>query len=203
MLIETQYLPCIDFFIELLKSKDLTLETSENYQKQSYRNRTKILGPHKIETLTIPVLHQENKLITSTKIDYSTPWVNIHLLSIKSAYGRSPFFEYYFHLLEKIYLQKIMHLFEFNQKLLTVCLQILDMQKEIKITEAFSKQAVENFNDCRNLIHPKKPEHNIDIISNLSYTQTFGKVFVKNLSIIDLIFNEGKNSKQILQKNIQ
>ena len=204
MLIELHYLPNIDYFLQLLKADEVIIETKESFQKQTYRNRALILGANKVETLTVPVVHAMkcNEIITETAIDYSNRWAAIHLQTIRSAYGRSPFFEYYYPLFEKVYAQNIFQLFSLNYELLSVCLQIMRIEKPLKKSEQYLSQTVNDANDLRNKIHPKKTFYNTDTIASISYTQTFGKEFVKNLSILDLIFNEGKNSKQILQKNI-
>lgn len=205
MLIELHYLPNIDYFLELLKADEITLECQETYQKQTYRNRTLILGVNKVETLTIPILHRldQNQLITATAIDYTTRWAHIHLQTLRSAYGRAPFFEYYFPLFEKIYQSKPPLLFDLNEQLLSACLKIMGVNKTFRKSEHYQPQLINPIDDKRNLIHPKKMPQNVDRIASISYTQTFGSIFVKNLSIIDLIFNEGKNSKQILQKFIK
>ncbi len=204
MLIELHYLPNIDYFLQLLKADEIILEAQESFQKQTYRNRALILGANKVETLTVPVIHAMNahEIITQTKIDYSNRWAAIHLQTIRSAYGRSPFFEYYFPLFEQVYAKNIPQLFALNYELLSLCLYIMGIQKTINKSEQYLPQIVNVNDDCRNKIHPKKTFHNADSIASISYIQTFGKEFVKNLSILDLIFNEGKNSKQILQKNI-
>lgn len=205
MLIELHYLPTIDYFLELMKAEEISLECQETFQKQTYRNRTLILGANKVETLTIPVIHSadQHQLITATAIDYSTRWAHIHLQTLKSAYGRSPYFEYYFPLIEKIYKSKPPLLFDLNEQLLSACLEIMGLNIAFLKTEHYQAQLININDDKRNLIHPKKEPLNVDIIASIAYTQTFGNIFVKNLSIIDLIFNEGKNSKQILQKFIK
>ena len=118
MLIELHYLPNIDYFLQLLKADEVILETKESFQKQTYRNRALILGANKVETLTVPVVHAMNsdEIITETSIDYSNRWAAIHLQTIRSAYGRSPFFEYYYPLFEKVYAQNILQLFSLDRK---------------------------------------------------------------------------------------
>ncbi len=203
MLIELHYLPNIDYFLQFLKADEVIIETKEHFQKQSYRNRTLIMGANKVETLTIPIAHHsKDQNIESIKIDYNSRWSSIHLQAIRSAYGRSPFFEYYFPLIEPMYLKKNLFLFDFNYELLSVCLEILKIKTLVKKSELYQPQNINNKNDFRNLIHPKKRICNMDILTTLSYNQTFGKEFVNNLSIIDLIFNEGGYSKQILQNCI-
>lgn len=203
MLIELHYLPNIEYFSEIVRAGEISLETQETYQKQTYRNRTQVLGANKVETLTIPILHgDKSRMITEVEIDHSTRWTSIHLQTLKSAYGRSPYFEYYFPLFERIYLQKPLLLFDFNYELLSICLEILGLKIPIHRTQDYQPQSFNSTTDRRNTISPKKPIQNMEIIAGITYIQTFGNIFVKNLSVIDIIFNEGKNAKQILQKNI-
>jgi hypothetical protein len=202
MLSETQYLPCIDFFISVLKHGSIMLESQEFYQKQSYRNRCYIAGSNKIEVLTIPIIHQRKTPITECKIDYATRWWAIHLHSIRSAYGKSPFFEHYYSDIECIILKKNPLLWELNLELMTLCLKKLKIDFKIDTSKIYEKQLENKGLDLREKIHPKKTYLNSDSIALLRYHQTFGNKFEKNLSVIDLLFNEGNNSKLLLDKII-
>jgi hypothetical protein len=196
ILIELHYLPCIDYFVSIIKSGRLHIEIHENYQKQSYRNRTSILGANKIQTLTIPVCHGQGIpiLMKDTKIDYGQNWMNIHLRSIRSGYAKSPFFDYYFESFEQVLLKRHRFLWDLNLELLTVCLKLLNLKTAILFTQTYNFEPDVEIMDLRNEINPKKESYNQDIIDRLSYTQTFGKAFAGNLSIIDLLFCEGNNS---------
>ena len=108
ILIELHHLPCLDYWKTILEAhnlgKEVILEANENFNKQSYRNRTYILGANGKLALTVPVQKGSQKtLITEVKIDYSADWNRQHWQSIKSAYGKSPFFIHYADFLEPIY----------------------------------------------------------------------------------------------------
>ncbi|WP_375561695.1 WbqC family protein [Bernardetia sp. OM2101] len=220
ILIELHYLPCLDYWKILLEAhnlgKDVILEANENFNKQSYRNRAYILGANGKMALTVPVQKGSQKtLITDVKIDYSTDWNRQHWQSIKSAYGKSPFFIHYADFLEPIYENPPVLLWEFNYKLLTICQKLLRISIPIKNTESFEKEATNETLDKRNLISPKKPA----IFAHQEYYQTFGNkfenseeernssdtenksntsTFENNLSILDLLFNEGTNATSII-----
>lgn len=205
LLIELHYLPCIDYFISILQSDRLLLESSETYQKQSFRNRTCVLGPNKVQTLAIPIAHGKGTpvFIKDTRIDYSQKWTGIHLKTMRSGYGKAPFFEHYFDHIAAAISRKHDFLWDLNMELLTVCLGLLNVQKEIVFSETYTSHRNSNKNDLRNLIHPKKDIYNQDIISHISYIQTFGKRFATNLSIVDLLFCEGAHSFQRIQEALR
>lgn len=208
ILIELHHLPCLDYWKTILEADEVILEANENYNKQSYRNRTYILGANGKIALTVPVQKGSQRTpITEVKIDYSTDWNRQHWQSIKSAYGKSPFFIHYADFLEPIYQNPPALLWEFNYKLLTICQKLLRVSIAIQKTESFEKQYDNEILDKRNTISPKKAA----IFSHTPYYQTFGNkfensdtpndnqeltnsTFENNLSILDLLFNEGTNA---------
>ncbi len=198
---ELHYLPSIKYFSEIIKADKIIIEANENYQKQSYRNRCYILSANGTLGLTVPVVNNENKLIRDIKIDYSQRWQQIHLRTLSAAYGKSAFFEFYFHAFEKIILSKHAFLFDLNLALLTKCLAILKTEKQIILSESYHKEYSGDIFDNRNRITVENSKPVENEIYAKKYFQLFGNVFVSNLSIIDLIFNEGTNAKHYLYKD--
>lgn len=200
LLIEAQYFPPIEYFIQILKHDRVELEAFENYQKQSFRNRCKIIAANGTEILTIPVIHPGQKvLIRDTKIDYSQRWLAIHWGAIKSAYGKAAYFEYLGEDFKTILEKKYEYLFDLNVELLTHCLKILRIKKEIVFSSDFEKVVSENKTDLRSSIHPKLPVIQPFVMEHVKYFQLFGRDFVTNCSILDLIFNEGVKGTEILR----
>ncbi|TAE09606.1 MAG: hypothetical protein EAZ95_15875 [Bacteroidetes bacterium] len=194
------YFPCVAYFCAWARSERVLIDVGEHYAKQSYRNRTRILTSQGALDLIIPVKKTEPKQATQTiEIDYSQKWIDLHLRSIKTAYGKAPFFAYYFEEFEAIYQTKIPLLADFNLQLLTVCRKILQLPQAPEICLAYV-QDTENqaITDYRNTIHPKLPIPNMLENSLKPYTQVFGKSFAPNMSIIDLIFCEGIYAKKYL-----
>jgi len=203
ILTEIQYLPPVSYFVRLGAFGGLILEGREHYQKQSYRNRCYILGANKVTELNIPVRKTGQKmLIRDAEIDYNQKWLPVHWRTISSAYGKAPFFEYYEELFRQIFFKKHKFLFDLNMELLQLVLKLIDWKKGVRISECYIDP--ENIEadyvfDGRNKVHPKFQEQEEEI-RLARYTQLFGKDFVENLSIIDLLFCEGPESSQILNK---
>ena len=200
MVIDLQYLPSLEYFCALLKHDTIVIETHEYFEKQSYRNRCKILTTNKIDVLTVPVKNGNSKvLIRDLRIDYHQDWTRRHWGAIHSAYGKSPFFEFYADYFKILLAKKPDFLFDFNLDLLTICLKLLRLEKTIIFTEKYEKD-VEN--DCRGLIHPKKYYQENQLYQPVKYRQNFGNEFEPNLSILDLLFCQGNQSLKILQESL-
>ena len=98
MILSTAYFPPIEFFALLAENSVVYLEACEHYEKQSWRNRCRILTANGPMDLRVPVVHSGDLLHTPVKdvrVDYSTPWVARTEYAIESAYCSSPFFIYY------------------------------------------------------------------------------------------------------------
>jgi hypothetical protein len=198
LLIETQYFPPISYFLQILEHEIIIIEGWESYQKQSYRNRCRILSANKINILSIPVIKpHQSVLIRDVKVDYTQKWLNVHWRGIASSYGKAPFFEHYECFFREILYKKHQYLFDLNMELLTLCLKLMGLKRTIKLSERFNIVNEDiNVNDRRNVIHPKAEAADF---SKVYYRQLFGREFVPELSIIDLLFCEGNNSLHILK----
>jgi hypothetical protein len=181
------------------------IEACENYQKQSYRNRCHFYAADGKQSLSFPVIHAEGThkhLISEMRIDYSTPWVMQHKKAIISAYRTSAYFEYYQDELFAILDSKPERLIDLNTRLLKFFLEKTGIKAEIRMTESYD--TAPECEDLREVIHPKRPDR---ILENLElkkpYFQVFAEKhgFISDLSIMDLLFNEGPDSI-IYLKNI-
>jgi hypothetical protein len=189
LLTEIQYNPGIAYFQQLIQADSLLVEKQEHYIKQSYRNRCRILTAHGPKELVIPVKKGNQKTkISDLEIDYRQNWINVHWRSIRSAYGSAPFFAYYSDYLEAIYHQRQPLLWDFNLALLRFYLRCLNIKKPLLFTESYMPGYGETVADFRNKIHPKVKPDNLEI---KPYGQVFGKQFVPDLSIIDVLFSQG------------
>ncbi|OEK05756.1 WbqC family protein [Roseivirga misakiensis] len=202
VLIESQYLPSIAYFSLIVRADVVFLETQEHFEKQSYRNRCHIVGANKVQSLSIPVHHGGRKiLITDLAIDYKQKWMNNHWRAIQSAYGKAPFFDFYGEYIKDEFERTPERLFDFNQTLLTLCLKLLRTKVEIVKTDMYQKSPSDDIMDMRSLIHPKKSLDTLAWFRPEPYHQIFGKDFVPNVSILDLLFCTGPDALDILYQS--
>lgn len=202
LLIEVHYLPCIEYFCLLLGHDQIILEQHEHFTKQSYRNRCSIRGANQILDLRIPIQKGKSKTtIKDLKVDDSQPWKKLHWRSLQSAYGKAPFFEHYAPALQQIYQRPSKFLIEYTLPMLTLCLNWLQIDFPVGLTETYDQQPKEGIIDGRNQIFPKELYSNRPFYQPKPYPQVFGKDFADNLSIIDLIACEGPNARSVLNSS--
>jgi hypothetical protein len=207
VILDIQYFPPIEYFLYFLRYEEVLLEQYEHFQKQSYRNRCHINTAQGLKALSIPVLRANSKqLFKDVKIDYSQAWQLVHWRSLRSAYGKAPFFEYYADLLQLAFQKKEVFLIDFTYPLLLQCLDWLRLHKHIRLTESYldMTKAPDNIacTDARSQVHPKKSSQNNSLYKPVAYLQHFGNTFVPKLSILDLLFCEGSNSPSILKQSL-
>ena len=203
--LSTAYFPSVQYFTKILKYDTLYIEAHENYQSQSYRNRTIISGPNGKQSLSLPVQKISGKKIPikDVKIDYSTPWQKEHLRSIDMAYKSSPFYEYYIDAFIPFFEKEFQFLFDYNMQILITLLSEIEINTKILFTESFEiKNSIDDF---RFNIHPKKSKQKIDPdFIPQQYSQVFEQKFnfIENLSIIDLLFNKGQEAELVLENSL-
>ncbi|MDW7693571.1 WbqC family protein [Flammeovirgaceae bacterium SG7u.111] len=196
-LIELHYLPNVAFFTVMANSQKVILEAEENFQRQSLRNRAYIQTTNKVDRLTVPVIGaRKPQKIKDIQIDYTEKWQNRHWRAITSAYANAPFFEHYEGAFYKIIYTNHRFLFELNLDLLTLCLKYLKLGTELSQTDSYQTDKPEGIRDFRSVISDKSSG---GIIHATPYHQLFTDNFIENLSVIDLLFNEGPNSKAIIK----
>ncbi|GAL66711.1 WbqC family protein [Jejuia pallidilutea] len=198
ILIHPTYFPNIAHFVALAQAKNVTLELGDNYVKQTYRNRTYIYGANGKLLLNIPVVFsQKNRQkYKDVKIFNTEKWQLQHWKSLESAYRTSPFFEFYEDELKPLFFEDTELLLDFNLKCFDVICECLQLDIETSKTTSFKKAVVDKA-DLRYLVNAKnETPKNFD-----SYTQVFDDKhgFIPNLSILDLLFNEGPNALNYLE----
>lgn len=196
-LILPTYFPSISHFAVIAQSDSITFEMEDNFQKQTNRNRTYIYSPNGIQLLNIPVKHSKatHQKTKDVLIENEFDWQKQHFKSLEAAYRSSPFFEYFEGDIAPIFEKKHHFLMDLNFEVLDIVTKCLRMKLEFgKTTEYFHE--VNDFSDFRYLANGKKDANSFE-----KYTQVFDDKhgFINNLSVLDLLFNEGKFAMDYLK----
>lgn len=189
------YLPPISYFTALKQSDfKFTLEKFEHFPKQTYRNRASIASPNGVLDLTVPVVKgsKVHTKIKDVKISYDARWQRLHWLSLQNCYRSSAFFEYYEDGLVPFYEKKFDFLFDYNLELL----QWLCKQVKVNPHVDFTAEYVEQYTG-RSDFRQEFTKNNVPNTQISHYFQVFSdrNEFMPNLSVVDLLFSQGPQSK--------
>ena len=190
------------------------IEACENYQKQSYRNRCRFYAADGVQALSFPVVHEggtHKHVVSDIKVDYSTPWLQQHKRAVVSAYRTSAYFEYYQDELFGIMDSRPERLLDLNMSLLKFFIEKTGVKVDLRLTTEYSPSGIVedadgrtiSCEDLRETIHPKRSNTILqDLVLEKPYFQVFAPKygFRSDLSIMDLLFNEGPDSILYLKK---
>jgi hypothetical protein len=192
------YFPSISHFSAIANADSVVFEIEDNYQKQTNRNRTFIYSPNGIQMLNIPIKHSREKhqKTKEVKLETAFDWQKQHFKSLEAAYRTSPFFEYFEDALLPIFTKKHTFLMDLNFETIEIVSKCLNMKLEFEKTTEYFHEVSDSL-DFRYLANGKK-----DVSSFKPYTQVFGEKhgFINNLSILDLLFNEGRFALDYLKE---
>lgn len=196
----TSYFPPISYMAALLREENPLIEIYETYPKQTFRNRCTTMTANGVQSLSIPVSKPfgNHTKTADIVISYQTPWQQIHKRTLFSAYKASPYFDHYFSRFEAIFDKKTINLVELNNEILSELFKILKVKKTIVLTNDYMKSSDEII-DYRTVFNPKKDFVATDFPT---YYQVFCEKhpFAPDLSILDLIFNEGPLASAYLKR---
>jgi len=201
LLLPMLYLPPVSYMALLSAGGEVKIEAQENYIKSTYRNRCEIMGANGIIELSIPLVggRDHHQSYSDTQIAYTSDWQHRHRMSILSCYGSAPFFEHYMPYFEPFYEKQYTHLFEFNKELLQLLIRLMKLEVKLSYTDAYEAAPI-GMTDYRKSF---KPGVAIDNIQSVPYMHVFEGIDTSlNLSAIDLLFNEGPHSKEILRQMV-
>jgi hypothetical protein len=193
ILLQSSYFPPIAWFACAAHHK-CSIDLAGNYQKQSFRNRTRILGSQGFLELVIPVIHSGKQAISEIKISYRENWVRQHIRSIESVYRNAPYFDYYWPELEPLLQEQQIYLHALNEILIDQLCKMCGLEKPEK--EHIWKNYSDCFPDMRERIHPKR--------NSGVFVRPYIQIFPFNspdnagLSILDLLFNKGPETGHYL-----
>lgn len=199
ILLHPTYFPSISHFAAMFQSGKIVFEIADNFQKQTNRNRTYIYSPNGIQLLNIPIKHskESHQKTKDIKIESDFDWQKQHFKSLEAAYRSSPFFEFFEDDIRPIFEKKQDFLLDLNFEVLTVLSKCFRMKLDYTTSAEYSQEVNPEITDFRALVNGKK-----DLSSFENYTQVFDDKhgFINNLSVLDLLFNEGKYAIDYLKK---
>jgi len=197
ILLQPTYFSPIIQYVGIVKSSKIIFEVEDNFQKQTYRNRSNIYTSQGKLALTVPIQHNKSikQKTKDVKVDYKDSWQQLHLRTLTTAYNSSPFFEFYIDDLLPIFEKQTTYLLDLNLKCHQFIMDALQIKvPAIKTTEY---QPEVDYLDLRKLAIAKG-----GIQFQLErYIQVFEENhgFIPNLSILDLLFMEGPNALNYLE----
>lgn len=202
-LLPPAYCGPIDYYSWLVNTP-VAIEACGHYERQTFANRCRIMTAGGPLDLSVPV---EKPLpdtpMSDVKIAWNNDWATLHFRAIESAYSSSPYFVYFREELQALYQSHPTHLLAWNLRLQERILSWLGFDSvDLLVTERY-ENGKDAKNDLRTCIHPKKkcvPLHNVCLDP---YYQVFGQRygFVSRLSILDMLFNIGREARLYLLEN--
>lgn len=199
---DLHYFPNLEFFAALDGVDEIVFFPKDLYQRQSYFNRTQIRLANKIETLSVPIEGRRPKIpLDQIKISQTVGWEKVHLRGIQSAYGKAPFYEYYFPYFEQVFSKGYVSLWDLNWDIMTICLKLLRSTVKMRVSSEVDNNTITK--DIRGLLRPSSHFSDRNIYETSPYFQLFGLDFEPNLSVLDLLFCEGTAAASIIRQSVK
>lgn len=220
-ILQPSYLPWLGFFDQMAQADTFVFLDDVQFTRRDWRNRNKIRTREGWGWLTVPIIQKGKfeQTLMETRIDRSTGWSEKHSETLRHHYAKTPHFDYYFPQLQSIYnrnhellvdlcldsiswIQKVLNIKTPSQKSSELNLgekkqeRILAICRSLGATHYFSGEAAKDY-----LSEEAFLRYNISLefqdYKHPEYRQRYAN-FVPHLSILDLIFNHGDKSFQIL-----
>ncbi|XLS30436.1 WbqC family protein [Flavobacteriaceae bacterium M23B6Z8] len=199
-LLHPAYFPSVASFAAMVQAEFLWFEATDNYQKQTYRNRMYLYGSNGRQTLTVPIKHTHHtgrQKYKDVLIENDFDWKKQHWRTLQTAYRTSPFFEFYEDEIAPLFRQPHTSLFELNLQSIELICECLQYDLSYQLTENYKEDYEQELKDYRYFINAKVPlPFTIE-----TYKQVFDEKYgyLENLSVLDLLFNEGPRALDFLE----
>ena len=195
VILSSAYFGPIQYYSKLFRYDEIGIERYDNYVKQTYRNRCVIMTTNGSQALTIPIEGFDGTkcLMRDIRISDHGNWRHLHLNALESAYGVSPYYEFYIDDIRPFFERRWNYLYDFNMEICIKMCDFIDIHPHVIPTEEYVKS--DEADDYRDAIRPKHPLPDACFTSR-SYYQVYQQKygFMENLSILDLLFNMGPES---------
>lgn len=192
----------VSYYTAMYRHGGAVIEQHDAYMKQTYRNRCTIIGAQGVQVLTVPIEKPAPRmLMRDIRISDHGNWRHLHRSAIASAYGSSPFYEYYADDINHFYEQRYDYLIDYNCAQIDCVCNWLGIKLDILLSDSYLSAACDVITDLREAIHPKHPDMALLMpYASKEYYQVFASRhgFVPELSILDLLCNMGNESLLIL-----
>lgn len=222
VIMQPTYLPWIGYF-DLMDTADVfVIFDTVQFEKQAWQQRNRIKSAeNQSRWLTVPVIQDLGQKINDVKINNSRPWLRKHWGTIEQYYRRAPYWKMYRDGLSAIYSRPWDSLLELNLALSKFIKDQFGIKTELVRASALPV-AGEKVRLLVNICHYLKadvylsPARAADYIEEDNifgpeaisliyhqyehpvYTQMF-RGFIAYMSSIDLLFNEGPKSLDIIR----
>ena len=199
ILLHPTYFPSISHYVAMAQAEEIVFEVDDNFQKQTNRNRMYIHSANGIQMLNIPIKHTKggvNQKFKDVEIEYAFGWQKQHFKSLEAAYRTSPYFEYFEDDIRPVFEKNHKYMLDLNLEIHDIITACLGVNWKVTHAEEYIKDVPEIVTDLRTLANGKKDENQFE-----PYVQVFDDKngFLNNLSILDLLFNEGRNAVDYLK----
>lgn len=198
IVIHPTYFPSVSHYVAMMQADEIIMEVDDNFQKQTNRNRMYIYSANGIQMLNIPIKHSSNQhqKFKDVLIENDFNWQKQHFKSLEAAYRTSPYFEYFEDDIRPVFEKPQKFMMDLNLQIHEIISECLGQKLAYTKTEEFFKEVAPEITDLRHLVNGKK-----DTSVFTPYTQVFDDRhgFINNLSILDLLFNEGRHAVDYLK----
>jgi hypothetical protein len=202
LIIDIQYFPSVNLYKNLYKFSNIVFDQYESYQKMGFRNRCQLAGAQGVVNLSVPLVRGRGQktLVRDVRVSHRQPWQAQHWKTIVSCYSRSPWFDHYRDGLEGLYRRQFDFLLDWDLACFNWSVQVMGLAIPVGLTEKWERDyPASEAVDWRGRLRPKDREA---VDRPVRYRQVFEERtgFIPNLSILDLLFCEGKNAKECLER---